>query len=142
MADTLDHACDAARRLGWEVQRPFQDPGGPGAVLIDRSKNASASPHRGVGQPGLVYVVEAASPDQAPWTTTPCTLWGRLRLYGDPDMIDRLTDQLSATLAMTGAATNGAFPDPISPRRRQGDGPEPPGPPSPGRRDARRHAGA
>jgi hypothetical protein len=93
MADTLDCACDAAGRLGWEVQRPFQDPDGPGAVLIDRSKNPSASPRRGVGDPGLVYVVEASSPDQVPWSANPCTLWGRLRLYGDPDMIDRLTDQ-------------------------------------------------
>jgi hypothetical protein len=90
MADTLDSACDTARGLGWEVQRPFQDPDGPAAVLIDRSKNPSASSVRGVGQPGLVYVVETASPEEARSSPRPCTDWGRLRLLGDPDMIDRL----------------------------------------------------
>ena len=92
MTDSLDGACDAARALGWEVQRPFQDPDGPAAVLIDRDKNPSASAVRGVGQPGLVYVVETASPEEAQSSPRPCTNWGRLRLFGDAEMIDRLLD--------------------------------------------------
>jgi hypothetical protein len=92
MADTLDSACDTARGLGWEVQRPFQDQDGPAAVLIDRIKNPSASSVRGVDQPGLVYVVETASPEEARSSPRPCTDWGRLRLFGDPDMIDRLLE--------------------------------------------------
>jgi hypothetical protein len=95
MADTLDGACDAARGLGWEVQRPFQDPDGPAAVLIDRNKNPSASTVRGVGQPGLVYVVETASPEEARSTFHPCTCWGRLRFRGDAEMIDHLTASLN-----------------------------------------------
>jgi hypothetical protein len=95
MADTLDGACDAARGLGWEVQRPFQDPDGPAAVLIDRHKNPSASTIRGVGQPGLVYVVETASPEEARSSPRPCTDLGRLRLFGDAAMIDRLTASLT-----------------------------------------------
>jgi hypothetical protein len=92
MADTLEGACDAARRLGWEVQRPFQDPDGPAAVLIDRGKNPSASTVRGVGQPGFLYVVETASPAEAQSSPRPCMTWGRLLLFGDPAMIERLTD--------------------------------------------------
>jgi hypothetical protein len=90
MADTLDGACDAARGLGWEVQRPFQDPDGPAAVLIDRNKSPSASTVRPVGQPGLVYVVETASPEEAQSSLRPCTHWGRLRLFGDAEMIEHL----------------------------------------------------
>jgi hypothetical protein len=91
-AITLDSACEAARRLGWEVQCPFQDADGPAAVFIDRGKNPSASSVLGVGQSGFVYVVETASPEEKQSSLRPCTVWGRLRLFGDPDMIDHLLD--------------------------------------------------
>jgi len=91
-AVSLDSACQAARRMGWEVQRPFQDADGPAAVFIDRGKNPSASSVLGVGHSGIVYVVETASPEEAQSSLRPCTVWGRLRLFGDPDMIDRLRD--------------------------------------------------
>jgi hypothetical protein len=91
-AVSLDSACQAARRMGWEVQRPFQDADGPAAVLIDRGKNPTASSVLGVGQAGLVYVVETASPEEAQSGLRPCTVRGRLRYFGDPEMIDRFLD--------------------------------------------------
>ena len=59
-------------------------------MLIDRNKSPSASTVRGVGQPGLVYVVETASPEEAQASPRPCADWGRLRLFGDAEMIERL----------------------------------------------------